>query len=468
MNNFKLVYRRPTPHTIPSLLTMAFAPRLDTLSNELIDEICSYLPPIFTQGPAPWSTRFDRDFFSLRSTCRNLYVATHREFLMRFLRDPDSHQEFAYPNQLAILYHFSTIPILRDVFQSLRILTSPWSAGNIDGDMRRYMMDIEQKRYEQSPEAIYLLAQSFTNFAVSPNLETIIIVSKFPSSKRRIHENSTHTNQYSHLPENHHAVLAALTHSQFSRKLENIQNVETLTLEHEPESSITRLHFSMNTTSSESCPLIMEYHNSTPLIEGYLRPLQSVRELVLDGQRSSEPLRPKYSYQGWTTLFSKSFYQTFYPNLHTLRMHKIYVPGLGLRKFVQSNSSILSKIEMTNVYLISGSWLSVFGALENVIGLEHLWLGYLYHLERWGHCKGSGRPSDWPQGTAPRFDVEVEICGEEIVPFLQRLVENFGYIKKTWRWMEIDFSLSPSIDPNVTTQNILQEGELEGASREVT
>lgn len=329
---------------------------LDTLPNELIDQICSYFP---FRGVLRFSEqrRHKRDFLSLRATCTRLRLATDYQFGLRFLMESNMYRSPSFKlssKDLVMLLNFSNRPEIRDRILCFQIVCEDRSTWQWNNNATRYMNAVNRTRYAHSVEVFHLLERIFSNFQDSRNLQAIVVTKGF-------------------FP----IIFDALQASGLQQQLYELRNSAILRFGYPgPYHSYPVLICLPGPASPHS--IVLSGHEQSVSLSG-VQLAQNRKELVIQGCKGRDPKADQNENCRFChSMFSKDIYRNFHPQLRTLRIQGLFVNAFSLASFIGRHEQTLTAIKLSDVYLTPGSWYNVFIKLRRVSGLKQLHLKDLF------------------------------------------------------------------------------------------
>ena len=350
---------------------------LSALPAEILSRICRF---IILKDP-PSKSKLPQDVKSLRLSCREIYQKTLFDAGIVYGGMLDQLVVKLTYKSLGVLLSISSIPYFRD---RLREVTLYWPYGSFQYGSTR--LSISEKEYNSkceeleafatSPDAIYILTESFKNLAKSTSLLKV------------------------HLPEEatYPAVFKALTCASFTRPIVHVvinpanfrQSFQERFLHPLSESPhlisyvtfIATPHLESEDRESDTVTYDVAhnehgrhysgYKSVTPALSKLAVKLYSVREIGLYGCDIAPRLRLCHGCEDiWVNLFSNDTY----PHITHLRLYNSYVSGSRLRRFIKRHSGTLQRIEFGFVVLTDGTWRSVAQGLQKCPNLDCLHMG---------------------------------------------------------------------------------------------
>ncbi|KAI4925870.1 uncharacterized protein J4E92_006606 [Alternaria infectoria] len=337
------------------------------LPVELLSRVCRFLGRASGTNNNKYSYK-NRDFGSLRSTCKAIYARTEFDASIRYgLQECRFYLE---PSSLALFLHLSRIPAFRN--RMLRITVCPPKKPKTISDYEWYLLHEDEYSFVRSGEAARVLAQCFRQHQDADSF----IELELPFGTHIISEQTT--------------VLRALQLSQFPEKvayvylwLQNSQKPEWALFanslsEFRPwiMKAIFLTQNAYGKDVAKSREVGAHIKNVRPVHPDVLKVVAattSVERLQLLGCNEVPELRICH---GCESLFSTHMMARSYEHLQSLELSDLYLSGSRLRGFLKRAEKLVW-FEATEATLTDGSWKSIYQRLRK-LPLWHVYLGRNY------------------------------------------------------------------------------------------
>jgi hypothetical protein len=339
------------------------------LPVELLSRVCRFTgrqPNALKNGKYSYE---NKDFISLRSTCKEIYARTNFDASVRY----GVHELMLElsPSSLAFLLHLSKIPAFRNRMTRIHLfrVTKPQSVDEYEW----FVSQEDEYSFVRSGEAAYMLAQCFRHLHDADSFIELIL----PYGRFIIDEQTT--------------VLRALQLSEFPWKVafvylwvENSQKPEwgrwaECLSEFRPyiEKAIFLTPQSRRKDVTENREVgahIQNMHLNHPNLLQAVAVTTDVERLELQGCRGVPELRICH---GCEDLFSRHIMTRSYEDLLSLQLSDLYISGSRLRGFLKQ-ARILFWFEAYDTTLTNGSWKSIYQGLRKLPDLLNLQIRHNY------------------------------------------------------------------------------------------
>ncbi|KAI4648078.1 hypothetical protein J4E93_004489 [Alternaria ventricosa] len=337
------------------------------LPVELLSRVCRFLGRASGTNNDKYSYK-NRDFGSLRSTCKAIYARTEFDASIRY-----GLQECCFdlePSSLALFLHLSRIPAFRSRMAHINLcaLTKPTTIS----DYEWYLLYEDEQSFVRSGEAAHMLAQCFRQLRFADSF----IELELPYGNCIVGEQTTvlRALQLSRFPEKIAFVYLWLENS---RKPEWELFADSLS-EFRPwiKKAIFLTPKAYGKDVAKSREVGAHIKNVRPVHPDVLEVVAAttgVERLQLQGCNDMPELRICH---GCESLFSKHIMARSYEHLQSLELSDLYLSGSRLRGFLNRAENLVS-FEAIGVTLTDRSWKSIYQGLRK-LPLWHIYIGCNY------------------------------------------------------------------------------------------
>ena len=248
--------------------------------------------------------------------------------------------------------------------------------GVLYGEMLDGLSWEERNAFENSPEAVYMMTESFKNLENSisllntyldeemdyPTILAALNLASFPHQVINVLVNPRDCHRSSHerflnpLIESPHLI----SHLDFqATPHEDFEDVEPGERKHDVARNEYGRHYS-------------GYKPVTPPLSQLAATLSGVERLTFNGCGNMPRLRPCHGCENiWAGIFAKNTYA----HLAHLELCAGYVSGSRLRGFIKRHAGTLQDVKFEYMFLTDGTWRSIAQGLQKCSSLNHLDVG---------------------------------------------------------------------------------------------
>ena len=343
---------------------------LSALPAEILSRICRF---IILEDP-PFSSKLPRDVKLLRLSCKKVYEKTLFDSAICYGGLLDHLMVAPTYKSLGRLLSISSAPYFRDRLREITFyMPFLGYTRSYDAGYARIFDREELVHFPNSPDAIYILTESFKNLA---NLTSLLKVHLCEELTYPVVFNALNLAAF---PRQiiHVVVIPACfrqsPHKRFlnplSESLHLISHIEIEATPHpdpgEEESNWRRSYAAHNETGR----YYSHYKSVTPSLSDLAKKLSSVQQITLYGCDTVPRLRLCHGCEDiWLNLFAKNTYA----HLNHFKLCESYVSGSRLRGFIKRHAGTLQRIEFKSVSLTDGTWRSIAQSLQKCPNLDYL------------------------------------------------------------------------------------------------
>jgi len=359
---------------------------LSALPTEILSRICRFIIwedalPIRTSpfGGLPLRA-LPQDFKSLRLSCKNVYEKTLFDAAIVYGGILENLTVEPTYKALSRLLSISSAPHFRDRIRGITFYLPVVEYRDIsrycEAEYARILDCEEQYTFASSPEAIYMLTETFKNLAKSTSLLKVRLCAEatYPAVFAALNNAAFHR-QIVHV-EVKPAIFREFPHNRFLNPLFEshhlISHIEFEAKSHPDHGCMEPGMGKRDVAHNENGRHYSGYKPITYSLSRLAGKLSSVTEIAVYGCDAIPRLRLCHGCEDiWVSFFAKNTYS----HLTYLKLCSTYVSGSRLRGFIKRCAGKLQHIKFDLVYLTDGTWRSIAQGLQKCPNLEYLYVG---------------------------------------------------------------------------------------------